>query len=315
MKPYERVQQALQQSRPVLLDGGVGTEILRRGVYWRNHGLERNPEVVEAVHADYIAAGADVITTNTFQLSRRSYLNLFASLDHMRRIGPPGLENQAGELTAKAVQLAKSARAKSGREVAIAGCVSPLNHSYRPDLVPSDEELRRDHAEIAAQLAGAGVDLLLYESMNSTREAVAALEAGRGTGLPRWVSFVVGGDGRLLSGEAVAEAVQAVEKLAPDVVLVNCAPPEDITGALGELRRRRSGPVGAYAHIGRYDPPSWKAGFYPRFARTDAWPPQKYAATVQQWRAAGAQVVGGCCGTTPDHIRALRTILGNGHTS
>jgi S-methylmethionine-dependent homocysteine/selenocysteine methylase len=271
--------------------------------------MERNPEVVEAVHSDYIAAGADVITTNTFQLTRRSYLNLYYSLDHMRRIGPPGLEHRAAELTAQAVALAQKARAKSGREVAIAGSVSPLNHCYRPDLVRPDDELHSAHGETTAQLAKGGVDLILLETMNTIREARIACEAARETGLPVWVSFVVGADARLLSGETLAEAVRAVERLGPDVVLVNCGPPEDITTALAELRRHRKESVGAYAHIGKYNPPSWKAGFYPGFSHTEAWPPARYAATVEQWLEEGAQVVGGCCGTTPDHIRALRSLL------
>lgn len=308
MTAYQRLRDALAHKGTILLDGGVGTEIFRRGVYWRSHGLERNPEVVEAVHADYIAAGADVITTNTLHLTRRSYLNLFHSLEHMRRIGPPGLENRAAELTARAVAVARQARERSGRAVAIAGAIAPLQHSYRPDLAPPEKELREEHAETAKQLAG-GVDFLLLENMNTAREARVAAEAARETGLPVWVSFVVGGDGRLLSGEGLSEAVRAVEPLGPEVVLLNCAPPADLTRALGELRRHRAGPIGAYAHIGRYDPPSWKAGFFPRFTGTEEWPPARYAAEVERWLKLGAQVVGGCCGTTPEHIRALRQML------
>jgi S-methylmethionine-dependent homocysteine/selenocysteine methylase len=227
----------------------------------------------------------------------------------MRRIGAPGLEHRAAELLAQAVALAKKARSRSGREVALAGAVSPLNHCYRPDLVRPDNELRSEHGETTAQLAQAGVDLILLETMNTIREARIALETARSTGLPVWVSFVVGPNGRLLSGEALAEAVQAVEPLQPEVVLVNCAPPDDIGRALKELRRQRSGPIGAYAHIGKYDPPSWKAGFYPGFSQTEEWPPERYAATAEQWLELGVKVVGGCCGTGPDHIRRLRSVV------
>jgi S-methylmethionine-dependent homocysteine/selenocysteine methylase len=227
----------------------------------------------------------------------------------MRRIGPPKLEERAAELTRRAVELARRAREKSGREVAIAGSVSPLQHCYRPDLVPPEAELRTEHKETMEQLARAGVDLILLETMNTIREARLSLEVARAAGLPVWVSFVIDAKGRLLSGESLAEAVRAVEPLAPDVVLVNCAPPEDITSALAELRRHSKGPVGAYAHIGRYNPPSWKAGFYPGFSDTESWPPERYCAQVQKWLSLGAQVVGGCCGTTPEHIRALKAVL------
>ncbi len=142
--------------------------------------------------------------------------------------------------------------------------------------------------------------------MNRIAEAQAACEAARAAGLPVWVSFVVGENSRLLGGEALSEAVQAAERAGAEVVAVNCAPPSDITAAVSELRKHRAGPVGAFAHVGRYDPPSWKFGFYPRFSGTDAVPPAEYLASAQVWKKTGAQVIGGCCGTTPDHIKALR---------
>jgi homocysteine S-methyltransferase len=142
--------------------------------------------------------------------------------------------------------------------------------------------------------------------MNNIREASAACEVARASGLPVWVSFVVREGARLLSKEPIAEAVQAVEPLGVDVIAVNCAPIEDITAALAELRRHRAGPVGAYAHIGHYDPPSWKFGFYPRFSGSDQVSPARYLEAAREWKRLGAQVIGGCCGTRPEHIRALR---------
>src|SRR5574340_817428 len=122
---YWGVAEKLRRGEAVLLDGGVGTEVLRRGVYWRCHGIEQHPEAVRQVHTDYIAAGADVIKTNTFQLNRRADLNLFHGREHMRRIGPPGLEEKAGRLVRQAVELALEARRQAGREdgIAIAGVI------------------------------------------------------------------------------------------------------------------------------------------------------------------------------------------------
>jgi S-methylmethionine-dependent homocysteine/selenocysteine methylase len=113
----------------------------------------------------------------------------------------------------------------------------------------------------------------------------------------------------LLSKESIADAVKAIEPLGVDVIAVNCAPIEDITVALRELRRHRKGPVGAFAHIGRYDPPSWKFGFYPRFSGSNQVTPEKYLEAAREWKRLGAQVIGGCCGTTPEHVRALRNGL------
>lgn len=306
---YETIQQKLGRGETVLLDGGIGTEVLRRGVYWRCHGIEQHPEVVRHVHADYLAAGADVIKTNTFQLSRRSYLNLFHGLEHMRRIGAKDLEHKAGQLVRKAVELARDARAQAGSKsnsVAIAGVICPLEHSFRPDLTPPPDQCRAEHAEIVEQMKSAGVDFILVESMNTIAEAKVACEVARSSGLPVWVSFVVRENARLLSKESLAEAVKAVEPLGVELVAVNCAPVADITAALAELRKVRKGPVGAWAHIGRYDPPSWKFGFYPRFSGTEAVPPAKYLEAAREWKKLGAQAIGGCCGTTPEHVKALR---------
>jgi S-methylmethionine-dependent homocysteine/selenocysteine methylase len=309
---YETIRKKLASNQIVLLDGGVGTEVLRRGVYWRSHGIEQHPEVVRQIHRDYLAAGADVIRTNTFQLNRRAYLNLFHGLEHMRRIGAQDLEHKAGYLIQQAAQLALEARQLAGREsdgVAIAGVISPLEHCFRPDLNPPVEHCRREHGEIIGQMKAAGVDFILLESMNRIEEARVACEAVRAAGLPVWVSFVVREDGRLLSREPLGEAAQALESAGADVLAVNGAPLADVTTGMKELRRHRAGPVGAFAHIGHYDPPSWKFGFYPRFSGTDEVTPAKYLETAREWKSAGAQVIGGCCGTTPDHIKALHDEL------
>lgn len=310
MSPAETLQRHLERGEWVLLDGALGTELVRRGVRWRDHGLRLAPGAVQALHEEYLLAGADVIRTNTFQLNRRLYLNVFRDRAHMRRIGAPDLEERPVRLLEQAVALARAARARVGRpEVAIAGVIGPLEHCFRPDLAPPATVARAEHAEIAQTLAGAGVDLLLLESMNTLAEAMAALAAARETGLPVWVSFVLGPEGDLLSGEPLAQAAQRVRREGAAAVLVNCAPPADIGRAVGVLAALGMRPIGAFAHIGRFDPPSWKFEFYPQFTGTEEWPPERYLAAARAWQAAGAQIIGGCCGTTPDHIRALRAGL------
>ncbi|HWP56758.1 MAG TPA: homocysteine S-methyltransferase family protein [Candidatus Acidoferrales bacterium] len=312
MNRYDATNNRLRRGQLVLLDGAIGTEIVRRGVRWRQHGLRSDADKVQAVHEDYIRAGADVITTDTFQLTRRTYLNLFHNLEHMRRIGAPGLEHQAAELTRRAVAVARNAIATAAvnRPVAIAGSVAPLNHCFRPDLSPPYEEALREHAESVTLLKDAGVDLILFETMNNLSEAKAALQAGRETGLPLWVSFVLAPGGRkILSGEPLGAAARLAEEMGCDALLFNCAPPEDISVGLEELLNRSKIPLGAYAHIGRYDPPSWKFEFHPQFTDTESWPPERYAESAKRWRELGATIIGGCCGTTPAHIRAIRELV------
>lgn len=309
MSAYDQVREALESGAFVLLDGAMGSELVRRGVRWRGHGLRTDPAAVQALHEEYIAAGADVIRTNTFQLNRRTYQNVFRSPEHMRHIGAPGLESRAPELLRKAVEVARAARDRAGRPVAIAGVMSPLEHCYRPDLTPPADAARAEHREIARILADAGVDLFVLESMNTIAEARIAAEAAVETGRPVWVSFVLGPEGQILSREPLEDGARAMQALGVSVIGVNCAPPDDITAAVDRLADGAGRTVAAYAHIGHFDPPSWKFEFHPQFSGTEAWPPARYAEAAEGWRARGAGVLGGCCGTTPDHIRALREVL------
>jgi S-methylmethionine-dependent homocysteine/selenocysteine methylase len=304
MQPYAALRERLARGQTVVLDGGVGSELVRRGVRWRDHGLRTDGAAVQALHTQYAAAGADVLRTNTFQLNRRIYQNVFRDAAHMRHIGAPDLDQRVADLVPLAVALARAARDSVARpEVAIAGVMSPLEHCFRPDLAPLSDAARNEHAEVAALLAAAGVDFLLLESMNTIREARSAVDAARATGLPVWVSFVT--DGRhVLSGESLREAYVVMETMGVEAFLVNCAPPEDIDRALTAFGPTDV-PVGAYAHIGHFDPPSWKFEFFPQFTGTDAWPPARYASAAAGWRSQGARIIGGCCGTGPDHIRAL----------
>lgn len=309
---HNELRSRLDRGETLLLDGAMGSELVRRGVRWRKHGLETDAPAVEALHAEYLSAGADILRTNTFQLNPRLYLHVFRDLEHMRQIGAPGLEHLVPKLQKTAVALAKSARQKAGADgkVAIAGVISPLEHCYRPDLSPPYETSLREHQPMAEVFAAEKVDFLLAESMNTIHEAKAALAAGRAAKLPVWVSFVLGPEGELLSREPLADAVAEMEKGGAEAVLVSNAPPGDITRAAGRMKEFTKLPFGAFAHIGRFSPPSWKFDFHPQFIETETTSPAQYQAEARRWREAGARIVGGCCGTSPAHIRAVREWLG-----
>jgi homocysteine S-methyltransferase len=101
-----------------------------------------------------------------------------------------------------------------------------------------------------------------------------------------------------LNGETAAEVTAGLKGAEPDVLLFNCAPVPDITLALSELSKHYHQPTGGYAHVGRFDPPDWMF--------TDEYPPDQYLAAGREWAGLGSQVIGGCCGTTPMHIEALK---------
>ena len=126
MQPYQALRERLDRGETVVLDGPTGSELVRRGVRWRSLGLRFDAPTVQAVHQEYLSAGADVLRTNTFQLNRRIYQDVFRDAAHMRHIGAPDLDRRVPELVPRAVQIAQAARAAEGKEtVPIAGVMSP----------------------------------------------------------------------------------------------------------------------------------------------------------------------------------------------
>src|SRR5215213_3245245 len=301
---YGPIKARLDRGELVILDGAIGTEILRRDVTWADHQVLSRPTVIRAIHEDYVEAGADVISTNTFQLTRRALYNHFRDEAHRKHIGPSDLENRAEVLLRAAARLAVESRdaAADGRPLAVAGAITTLEWCFRPDLAPTPEQARAESVEPIGTLADAGCDLVLIETVNSVTEAKVALEAANEVGLPCWMAFAPTESGKLFTGETLAEAEAALEPLGVDAILVNCAPPEDCRAGLVELAKVRSGPKGLYPHVGRFDPPEWLF--------TDEYPPEKYAEEAKAWQALGATVIGGCCGTTPDTIAAVVRALG-----
>jgi S-methylmethionine-dependent homocysteine/selenocysteine methylase len=277
-----------------VLDGATGTELERRGVacalpLWSAHALLHAPEIVRAIHRDYAAAGADALTANTFRTQPHA-------------LARAGLASRAAELTALAVELARAGARDAGAEGALVlGSAPPLEDCYSPQLVPDDATLAREHAAHARNLARAEVDAVLIETMNSAREAEAALRAAREAGLPALVSFVCDARARLLSDEPLEEAIGRVAPLAPLAVGVNCAPWAELAACLPVLRASGLAFV-AYGNLGA---PLAGGG------RTRALSPDELAEHALHWLASGASWVGGCCGSEPRHIAALARKLRN----
>ena len=299
---YAPIREKLKRGETVILDGAIGTEILRRNVTWADHQLVNKPEFVRGIHEDYIRAGAEVISTNSFQLCRRALYNHFRDEKHRRHIGASDLDDRANKLLAASVKLAVEARERMGAagKVAVAAAVTTLEWCFRPDLAPGPKQAQGEYREIFQVVKDAGADLVLLETVNSISEAKVAMEVAKGVGLPCWIAFVPDKGGKLFTGETLVQAVAALEPLGVDAILLNCAPPNDITTGMSALAPHAKVPIGTYAHIGRFDPPEWLF--------TDEYPPAKYQQESAHWKQMGARILGGCCGTTPDHIAALSAL-------
>ncbi len=284
----------LSQSSPLLLDGATGTELNRRGVdtglpLWSANALltDSGIDTLRQIHRDYLNAGADIITANTFRTHRRALA---------------GKGCDARELTKRAVEAAREAVAQIGNLRYIAGSIAPLEDCYTPQLVPSDAECRTEHSERIHHLVEAGVDVLLVETMNTIREAAIAARLAVITGLPTIVSFVCGVDSRLLSGETLPAAADVLLPIGIAAIGVNCGPTPTLAAPLAELRAAcgENFPLIGYGNIGYADD---KQGW----VNTDAVDPDSYARYAKEWPA---QIIGGCCGTTPEHIQRLKFEIG-----
>ncbi len=284
----------LLETKPVVvLDGATGTELQRRGVatplpLWTADAAVRAPDVLRQIHRDYLDAGADIVTANTFRTTPYT----------MRKLGRP--QSDAVEWTQRSVDVAREVCAQAGHGL-VAGSMAPLEDCFRPELVPPGDVLLHEHAKHARHLADAGVDLLLVETMNTAREAHDAAQVALETGLPVLVSMVLDpdGEGDVYSGEDLDVAWAHVRSLPVDALLVNCAPPHVVTAALERMHwKGETRPRGAYANFGvENDVNGWTPN-----ATT---PPDTYGEVARTWQQLGARILGGCCGTTPAHVRAL----------
>lgn len=288
----------LLNTGPVLLSGGLGTELLRRRVptplpLWATAALLERPDAVREIHADYVRAGAQLVTANTFRADRVT-------------LAKAGLSKRTRELNKLAVQLAREgvARAAPAGPVLVAGSIAPVEDCYAPDRVPDDRTLVVEHGVRVGHLVASGAACAMVETMNTAREARIALEASAAGNLPAIVSFTCGPGAQLLSGESIVEAVGAVEELEPMAVLINCCAPAVATEALHALQGATPLPLGVYAN-GRGRPDD-TTGWRRRGGTRD----RRYIAEARRWLELGARVLGGCCGTTPRTIARLARLLG-----
>ena len=288
--------------RVVLLDGGVGQEIFKRSdaeasPMWSTHVMLDDPGLVQTVHADFIRAGARLITLNNYTATRQR-LGRDASVDLLKPIHDA------------AIKVAHGAKVECGFEdVRIAGCLPPLIASYKPGMSPCEDDCLSSFRELVA-LQVEGVEHFMVETASNIREGVAATKAAKETGLPCWTAFTLDDENPSLlrSGESLKEAAQRVIAVGADAVMVNCSMPETIESALPILTGLPV-PAGAYANgftsIAALNPGGTVASLS---ARTDLGP-QTYAEWGLRCVEAGLQIIGGCCETGPEHIFALKAIL------
>jgi homocysteine S-methyltransferase len=279
---------------PLLLDGAMGTLLYSRGTPQRaslDELVLSRPDVVSAVHREYIAAGADIIETDSFTANRH----------HLQ---PLGLGDRTGHINRRAAQLAREAREVAGVDVLVAGSMGPVSSPLHGPGHVSAEAAAASVTEQLESLLEGGIDIVQLETSGDIEHLLASVEAARRlSDLPLVASLTVGEDLSLADGTDPATAAQALRQAGVDVVGVNCG----------------SGPIAGIDALVAMAPAAAgtpllimpNAGLSGRVGGEFVWAaePSYFADEVPAFLDAGARLIGGCCGTTPAHIAAMRQAL------
>ena len=278
---------------PLLGDGAMGTQLHVRGVSFERSFDELNltqPKIVEEIHRAYISAGAELIETNTFGANRI-------------KLARHGLENRVRDINFRAVKLAREAREIAGEPVFVAGSVGPIGQQLGPiGRITVAQATAAFEEQIAGLLEG-GADLLILETFTNLPEILAAVSAARQTtDLPIVAQMTFAEDGLTLSAEEPSQVVQALERAGVDVIGVNCGVgPQVALQVLEQMSQQTRLPLSGQPNAGL---PARVEGRFFYFAT-----PEYFATFARQAADLGVAYIGGCCGTTPAHIAAMRAAL------
>ena len=307
----------------LLMDGGTGSELQRRGVNVLRGATDRlkawsatanidNADVVRQVHRDYLRVGADIVISNNF----------WTTPSAMERIG---LGDHWKDYARAAAGNAVKARAAGNPDAFVAGGIAAPTLQARTDSNAPDVEqmgaykYRDEYVEHARLLVDAGADVILAEYVGYIDDCVAAVDACAEAGAPVFLGVRhVWEDGKMQYDERLEDLAAALQGHPVDAVLIMCSNPEAASVGLPILRDAYDGPVGVYPNIG-YNPTgpianrpqltNQRASTGPDILQTGPYPPSRLAEFAGEWKEMGAQIIGGCCATGPEHIMAMRPVV------
>ena len=234
-------------SRHLILDGAMGTEIKNRGInillpIWSADANLEHPEVVENIHSDYISAGADIITTNTFRTTTWTY----------RRAGytPTKAKELARDSLLTAVECAQNA---SNKTVQIAGSRTSVEDCYSPDKFPGKTVAEDIYGETLEWMMDGGVDLILFETMGNMHEVTLAMDMTQYLPIPLWLSLIMKDNSRILDGTPIQDLLSMIHEFKVDCLLTNCNQLGTTLSSIDQFNSTWKGDWGAYPNMGTTD--------------------------------------------------------------
>ncbi len=287
------------------LDGGMATELENRGCdlsgpLWSARVLLEEPETVEAVHESYITAGADILLTASYQVSAEAYAEIGLTSAEAEQASAASLR--------QSVEIAENARGRhSEKKILIAASMGPYGAAlhngaeYHGNYDISFDELVNFHARRIAVLTETNADLLAFETVPSLEEARAIAAALKlYPEIAAWISFTCRDQFRSAHGEPIADCAALLDPISQIIAIgINCTAPAFITPLAQALKASTTKPIVVYPNSGEI----WDAQTRSWIGTAD---PASFGALAQEWRQAGAQIIGGCCRTGPEHIAAIR---------
>ena len=278
----------------------MGSELIRRGLTLPNHIWSaeaniNNPKIVQKIHGEYVDAGADYITANTFRTTPRSYLKT--------GVGDEKSLHMAKDSLFKAVKIAKGV---AGSSVKVIGSIAPMEDCYAPKLFPNKDVAVAEFTQLGKWLSEVGIDILLLETMNSLAETEAALIGIDKFSIPVWVSFVLKDSDNLLSGDSIAQTIEIIKRYSVECILINCNPLDRTVMAVEKLVDNWTGNWGAYPNLGIGEPsPDGNIQHYEEM--------NKFVSTMEKIIEKQPFVLGACCGSSPRHIAELIRLRNESH--
>ena len=280
-------------SKIKLLDGAMGTELIHRGIslstpVWSADANINNSEIVYQIHADYVASGSDYIIANTFRTTKRFYVKLGLSSNDAMIMAKTSLKSS--------VRLAKKASCENTK---ILGSIAPLEDCYMPSLFPGPQIAKQEFSEIGNLLVQEEIDGFILETMNNMQETQVCLEVISQYNLPIWVSYNLSSSSNLLSGENLTDGLKILEEYPVSCVLLNCNPLDRTMKGINIIEKYWKKEWGIYPNLGIGEPAP--DGIIKKF-HSDS----DFLDLMNKAVELGANVLGGCCGSTPHHIKILK---------
>jgi S-methylmethionine-dependent homocysteine/selenocysteine methylase len=304
---YNLIKKRLENNDTIILDGAIGAELEKKGAkmhkdLWCGTCSVESPDLVKKVHEEYISAGADIITTNTYAttpIAMKQY----------------GFDNQIDEFNKKSVQLAKEAIKNSNKDIAIAGSVSTFGSLYKYGL----EAMRPGFKEQLNILSNEGVDLIILEAMSSQADIVETIvECSSQSKLPVWLSIscvIDDNTNKVMLGyndtvdtdtnvyEDFETSMDNFSKIHQGPILIAHSDIEVTGQAIKIAKEKFNGVLGAYPNRGHYEKPHWKF--------VDNITPNEYLEKAKSWIKDGVNIIGGCCGIGVEEIKAISVLKKN----